>query len=212
MRWLQLGGAVLCVLAGGGCERQDAARFSASGPAAPGATRHAVEIVQPGGVGLLDVDARDASGQRSGVACATCHEAGAEKALAQRDGHPEAMHRELTVEHGSLGCPSCHDGEQPFRLVLASGERLPIADYMRLCAQCHGPQFRDYEHGSHGGMKGYWDLRRGPRVRNGCIACHAAHAPAYPQVLPAAPPRDRFLEPKNEPGSAFEHRWPVGDP
>jgi hypothetical protein len=61
-------------------------------------------------------------------------------------------------------------------------------------------------------MKGYWDLQRGPRQRNGCIGCHAAHAPAYPQVLPAPPPRDRFLSPKDQPGAAFEQRWPGAQP
>jgi hypothetical protein len=30
-------------------------------------------------------------------------------------------------------------------------------------------------------------------VRNSCVACHAAHEPAYPTVMPAPPPNDRFL-------------------
>jgi hypothetical protein len=70
-----------------------------------------------------------------------------------------------------------------------------FADVMKLCAQCHGPQFRDYQHGAHGGMNGYWDLSRGGRSRNNCIDCHDPHAPAYVGAIPAPRPRDRFLTP-----------------
>jgi hypothetical protein len=63
---------------------------------------------------------------------------------------------------------------------------------MDLCGQCHGPQARDYAHGAHGGMTGYWDLSRGPRERNNCIDCHDPHAPAFPKVRPVFAPKDRF--------------------
>ena len=66
------------------------------------------------------------------------------------------------------------------------------ADALRLCAQCHGPQYRDYRHGAHGGMRGHWDLSRGPRERNHCVACHDPHAPAFGQFEPVPGPRDRF--------------------
>ena len=59
---------------------------------------------------------------------------------------------------------------------------------MTLCAQCHGPQFRDYQHGAHGGMTGYWDLTKGGRMRNNCIDCHDPHAPKYPTVTPGPRP------------------------
>lgn len=211
MRSLPMVGVTFIALASIACG-QDAPRFDAPGSAPAKQEPYPVEIVAPPGLGLVDVAHADARGQRSGIPCATCHEAGSTDALADREGHPQPMHAELLLEHGELGCSSCHDGESPGHLVLAGGERVPMANYMRLCAQCHGPQYRDYKHGSHGGMKGYWDLRRGPRTRNGCIACHAAHAPAYPQVIPAPQPKDRFLEPKNQAGSAFEQRWEGDQP
>jgi formate-dependent nitrite reductase cytochrome c552 subunit len=62
---------------------------------------------------------------------------------------------------------------------------------MQLCAQCHGPQYRDYRHGAHGGMAGHWDLAKGGRVRNNCIDCHDPHSPKYPTVRPAGGPLDR---------------------
>ena len=42
-------------------------------------------------------------------------------------------------------------------------------------------------------MNGYWDLGRGPRIRNTCVNCHDAHVPTYQGALPMPPPRDRFL-------------------
>ncbi|MBI5610873.1 MAG: hypothetical protein HY902_18485 [Deltaproteobacteria bacterium] len=69
-----------------------------------------------------------------------------------------------------------------------------MSSVIELCSQCHGPQARDYQHGAHGGMTGYWDLRRGDRFRNVCVDCHNPHVPAYPQFAPVQRPRDRFLD------------------
>jgi hypothetical protein len=77
---------------------------------------------------------------------------------------------------------------------LQDGRVVDYTDVMRLCAQCHGLQARDYERGLHGGMTGHWDLDSGPRLRNHCLHCHDAHRPAIPQVKPAPLPRPRFQE------------------
>ncbi len=112
---------------------------------------------------------------------------------------PTAFHAGLTMRHGTLRCSQCHaapEGGGTFdydALHLSDGAKVDVDDAMTLCAQCHGPQTRDYEHGSHGGMQGHWDLRYGPRERNQCIHCHDPHAPAYVGMVPAAGPRDRFL-------------------
>jgi predicted CXXCH cytochrome family protein len=42
-------------------------------------------------------------------------------------------------------------------------------------------------------MNGYWDLSKGPRERHSCLNCHDPHKPAYPKVMPAPGPKDRFL-------------------
>jgi hypothetical protein len=137
---------------------------------------------------------RGADGRETVIACATCHEL--------RDG-PHALpasaaelgppHDGLRFEHGDLPCASCHHPERYDQVRLADGTALPLTEAMRLCSQCHGPQARDFARGAHGGMRGYWDLSRGPRERNGCVDCHDAHAPAFPVFTPAPPPRDRFL-------------------
>ncbi len=169
------------------------------GQAASDGSLHPVIIRQPRTLGVVDTELRDVRGTPVGVSCATCHSAGSGPPIATRHGAPEVFHAGVELAHGELSCASCHDPADRTRLRLADGTVLAAAEVMRLCRQCHGPQSRDYERGSHGGMTGYWDLSRGPRVRNSCVACHAPHRPAYPKVMPAAPPRDRFLPRHAEP-------------
>ncbi len=130
-------------------------------------------------------------GETTRVGCGTCHgllTPSPKKALAKQS---EGVHAAIKVKHGELTCRSCHvpprfDG---FRLV--SGEEVAYDSVVRLCAQCHGAKWTDFQHGAHGGMSGHWDLNRGPRVRNHCLDCHDAHAPAIRPMWPAPAPRTR---------------------
>lgn len=153
--------------------------------------RHDVVIHQPASLESLRVATE--SGETR-VACVTCHSLTKRPLTATSTEALGAPHTGLQLKHGELACAACHDRADPTALHLASGVALPMRQALRLCSQCHGPQRRDYDHGAHGGMRGYWDLSRGPRERNHCVDCHDPHAPAFPQVLPAPPPRDRFLE------------------
>ena len=126
--------------------------------------------------------------------CGSCH-AGKAPALRRKSGESlKIFHSGLTFKHGTLSCLTCHNNDNYDTLRLADDTEVAFDDLMTLCAQCHGTQKRDYDHGSHGGMTGYWDLNKGPRVRNQCIHCHDPHAPAYVGVVPAPGPRDRFLQ------------------
>jgi len=155
---------------------------------------HDVVIHQPDVLGVLDTDRVDVHGAPVGVGCDTCH---GPALAATPQGNPEEMHSDVDVVHGDLVCASCHDDDRT-RLRRASGKTLEMDQAMELCAQCHGPQKRDYDHGSHGGMNGYWDLRQGPRSRNHCLDCHGAHAPQYQGGVAVHPPRDRFLRPRHD--------------
>lgn len=126
--------------------------------------------------------------------CATCHGAEDDSPLPQQAGQVQGPHAGLRLAHGSLQCGACHAQNQRDRLHLADGRTLALLSAMELCAQCHGPQKRDYDHGAHGGMRGYWDLSRGPRERNHCVSCHDPHAPAFGKFAPVAGPRDRFTQ------------------
>lgn len=124
------------------------------------------------------------------VSCSSCHATRQPNKAHGAELTPERFHQGLHFAHGGLSCASCHKADNYDMLGLADGTALPFNRAMDLCAQCHGPQYRDYRNGSHGGMTGYWDLTRGGRTRNSCLACHDVHAPAYPKMMPAPPPVD----------------------
>ncbi|MBL8679319.1 MAG: hypothetical protein JNK05_09150 [Myxococcales bacterium] len=148
-----------------------------------------MSIHQPRWLEAISTGHTDALGRVVEVRCETCHST-QQFALPTSATTLGGPHAGMRFEHGSNQCASCHDPARFDRLRMATGESIPMTDAMRLCAQCHGPQARDYEHGAHGGMSGHWDLRRGGRTRNHCVDCHDSHAPRFPQFSPAPPPRD----------------------
>jgi hypothetical protein len=166
--------------------------------APPSETLAPVVIHEPERLTSIESGARDGLGRPVRVACAGCHglrEATSGFPLSERE--LQQFHVGLRVQHGAIGCTSCHAarrGGEP-KLHLADGVEVDTAEALRLCAQCHGPKYQDYLHGSHGGMSGHWDLSRGPRLRNHCVDCHDPHAPAYQPSRPVLPPRDRFVTP-----------------
>ncbi len=162
-------------------------------PTSATAAQHPVTIRRPAGPPRIPTGTFDEKGRPESVACATCHATKPANTDAKL-GIPLAhFHQTLTGTHGSLSCVSCHTPTDGYgSLRLADGKTVPYAEAVTLCAQCHGPQYRDYRHGAHGGMTGYWDLTKGGRVRNTCTDCHDPHAPKYPTVSPATGPNDRF--------------------
>ena len=134
----------------------------------------------------------DFHGNQTTIACATCHSTREPDRSNGAGGKtPQAFHQGLVYAHGGQSCLSCHNADDYDSLRLADGRKLAFADSQQLCAQCHGPQTRDYQHGSHGGMRGYWDKTKGERTRNTCLDCHDPHALAYlawTPVFRATPP------------------------
>lgn len=150
---------------------------------------HPVHIQKPGTPRVLTGDVNP-DGSPATIDCATCHSTRPPNITNRASTDLDEFHQGLTFEHGTLSCLACHNADNYDSLKLADGTPLPFAESMTLCAQCHGPQFRDYRHGSHGGMTGHWDLTRGPRTRNHCTTCHDPHAPAYPKLTPVFKPTD----------------------
>ncbi|MCA9756812.1 MAG: hypothetical protein KDA27_13495 [Candidatus Eisenbacteria bacterium] len=153
--------------------------------------------------GIVDVNGRAIT-----VACEVCHSMIAEPPSPEALGlaNLKDFHRGLVFEHGNLTCQSCHDPGDARSFRLANGTPVEPWDVIDLCSQCHGPQRKDFDHGAHGGMSGYWDLSRGPRTRNACTACHSPHAPKPGEVRPTFKPIDRFLT-----GSDPDHPTPRKD-
>ena len=150
---------------------------------------HPVTIRRPAGPPMVDSGEKDAHGQPVMVACATCHDTRTPDFKTHDAAELDEFHQSMKYHHGAQTCLSCHNAADYGTLKRADGRPLEYADSMQLCAQCHGPQFRDYQNGSHGGMTGYWDLKQGPRERNHCTDCHDPHAPRYPLVMPVFPPK-----------------------
>lgn len=200
---------IVSVCATTGC---DSIRSSEAVTAAPsvvldstaqGSELHAIVIRSPPNRMTVDTGLKDRNGSPVTVACNTCHAVRPANPQNRTSADLDQFHQGLQINHGRQACTACHNPQDGYAsLRLADGATVSVLDSMRLCAQCHGPQFRDYEHGSHGGMNGYWDLSRGPRERNHCVHCHDPHSPKVAVVQPVAGPRDRF--PIAKPGADHE--------
>jgi hypothetical protein len=131
------------------------------------------------------------------TACVACHGVNPDESWEAKPG--EEFHTNIEVHHGELTCDHCHSLD---RTVLQLADHTPVEfiNVIVLCAQCHGPQYRNYLHGAHGGKNGYWDRTRGAQIRNNCVDCHVPHGPIYERVMPVLPPRDRHLPVRKDAG------------
>lgn len=180
-------------------KNRDDAKGAESGSQAT--ARFEVEIRPGPPIPRIGLGIKDQHGETITAACNTCHSTRPANKQTRRASDLNEFHQGLAFSHNNLSCLSCHNPEDYDTLRLADGTTVEYSDVMTLCAQCHGPQSRDYEHGAHGGMTGYWDLSRGPRLRNNCVDCHHPHLPQFPKMQPTFKPRDRFLEKATEHGT-----------
>lgn len=163
--------------------------------ASPGTTELYPEtIFLPPGIGTYATGKILADGTAETIPCMTCHATIPTAKTQTNPMDPKQFHQDISLVHGNLECLSCHDRENRNALRLASGSLLEFRETVQLCAQCHGLQYRDYTHGAHGGMNGYWDRSKGERTKNGCIVCHSPHNPKIQPVVPVLVPNDRFLD------------------
>jgi hypothetical protein len=133
------------------------------------------------------------------VSCSSCHSTREPNRDLKAAEQLTAFHQGLRFAHGSLSCLSCHNADDYDTLRLADGSPVDYQNTRTLCTQCHTRQGSDFERGLHGGMKGHWDLTRGPRQRNSCLDCHDPHHPSFPEMLPVFAPRDRFAPVEHHP-------------
>lgn len=152
-----------------------------------------VQIRRPTGPPLVELAADDPLGRVGKVACSTCHSVRKPNFENRDTTSLDEFHQGLEVSHGKLACYACHNPDDADSLRSADGTKISYPDVMELCSQCHGPQATSFAHDAHGGMTGYWDLSRGPQMKNNCIDCHDPHAPSFPKMIVSFKPRDRFL-------------------
>lgn len=171
----------------------------------PGNLVHAVTIRKPAGAPLVNSGKKDIHGQPVMVSCATCHDTRTADFTNADAAALNEFHQGMKYQHGGQTCLTCHNSSDYGTLKRADGRSLDFSDSIQLCAQCHGPQYRDYQNGSHGGMTGYWDLKQGPRERNHCTDCHDPHQPRYPLVMPVFPPKSVIGEAVRPAGETSHH-------
>jgi len=96
------------------------------------------------------------------------------------------FHSFRMVQHGPAihWCTFCHDMDNYDQLCLLDGGSVTFDETYRVCAQCHGERYADWQNGIHGLQTGSWSERQ---VRRSCPFCHDPHVPGTPRVraLPA---------------------------
>ncbi|MHB8866667.1 MAG: hypothetical protein ACYC6N_30270 [Pirellulaceae bacterium] len=113
------------------------------------------------------------------------------------------------MAHGiNSRCLNCHHEANREAFVDDYGNEIPWDQSQLVCAKCHGPVYRDWQHGSHGRINGYWDRSRGEQIRLKCIECHDPHNPRFPSLASAPGPRTLRVHP-HEHGPHSDFRNPL---
>jgi hypothetical protein len=120
--------------------------------------------------------------------------------------HTPTQHKEVVLRHGiNNSCFNCHHRTHRDAFVDDLGNQIPWNQPQLVCAKCHGPVYRDWQHGSHGRTNGYWDTSRGPQTRRKCIECHDPHHPPFPAMRAAPAPRTLRAGPGDDETHLREH-------
>ncbi len=159
------------------------------------------EDVRPGPWRAPLADASQAMVNGIARPCSECHRLFAPTPDQER---VAVQHKDVVLRHGmNTRCLNCHDGADRDKLVLHNGTLIGFGEAPRLCSNCHGTVFRDWENGTHGKTTGSWDASTGRQVRLKCNECHDPHSPAYKPLAPLPGPStlrmgDQTREPEPE--------------
>ncbi len=135
--------------------------------------------------------------------CSECHKIIASPAETSRT---LTQHTEIQLDHGiNTRCFNCHHRTNRDAFVDDYGLEIPWDQPQLLCRKCHGPVYRDWEHGSHGRTNGYWDKSQGTQTRRRCIECHDPHRPPFPALAPAPGPNTLRMGPQELGGHREGH-------
>ena len=109
-------------------------------------------------------------------------------------------HSDVHMAHGiNKRCLNCHHAVNRDAFADDYGKEIPWDQPQLLCAKCHGPVYRDWQHGVHGRSNGYWNQSRGKQTRLKCVECHDPHRPPFPPMHAAPPPNTLRMGPQNFP-------------
>ena len=143
--------------------------------------------IQPGAWRQPLLDAKQAVVQGQTRPCSECHRLFAPSP--ETVDRVSIQHDNIKMHHGmNTRCLNCHDGADRDKLVLHDGTLVEFSDASRLCSNCHGTVYRDWQRGMHGKTMGSWDASGGKQERLRCNECHDPHSPAYKPMVPLAGP------------------------
>lgn len=115
--------------------------------------------------------------------CMNCHD-GMERNKKKRV--LKDMHQNIKIEnHGERWCYDCHDERNMDRLKLSNGDFVKFEESYKLCGQCHGNVYNDWQRGIHGKRTGYWN---GEKQYLLCVHCHDPHNPRFKSLKPEPAP------------------------
>lgn len=116
------------------------------------------------------------------------------------------QHTEIKLRHGMNDrCYNCHSKADRSKLILHGGVEIGFDQVGKLCAQCHGTTYRDWEVGMHGRTMGSWDASSGKQRRLMCTECHDPHSPAYEPMVPMPAPNALRQGPQDPHGAHGDH-------
>ena len=123
---------------------------------------------------------------------------------------PLYQHTDIVLHHGTNdACLNCHDKDDREKLAIRGQNPVGFNQAQLLCAQCHGPIYRDWQRGTHGKTIGYWDASRGPSTKLICTQCHDPHSPVYSPIAPLPGPNTLRMGEQGHTGSEINENNPL---
>lgn len=119
--------------------------------------------------------------------CMDCHGSLVDNTMPRLD--VNHYHETVVMDHGLNGrCVNCHHQQDRNSLVMRDGGKVGFGQSAKLCSNCHGPAYRQWQRGVHGKTLGFWDGTRGEKRRLTCVECHDPHSPHYAKMAPLPGP------------------------
>ncbi len=141
---------------------------------------------RPFGTITLPIALRNRSASISQYPCSSCHRGRTVVMANRRIGDAHNNIQPVHPAQTGATCSTCHSADDVASLTLRGGERAPLDESYRLCAQCHYKQAEAWAAGAHGKRLDGW---QGRRVVMACPDCHDPHKPAVQARIPFRAPQ-----------------------
>jgi hypothetical protein len=140
---------------------------------------------RPFGTITLPIALRSRAAGISQYPCSSCHQGRKVVMANKRIGDAHNNIKPVHPDSTSTVCSTCHSADDVSSLTLRGGQRAPMDESYRLCAQCHFEQAKAWAAGAHGKRLDGW---QGRRVVMACPDCHDPHKPAVLRRIPFRAP------------------------